>query len=43
VSWSLSLDFGYRWIGTDYKSGEGNEQFAWDVLMQGPILGFVIL
>ena len=42
LSRRFSLDFGYRWLGTDYKSGEGNQQFAWDVLMQGPVLGFVI-
>ncbi len=34
-----TIDLGYRWIGTDYESGEGNERFAWDVLMQGPVIG----
>jgi hypothetical protein len=35
-----SLDFGYRWLDLDYASGEGNEQFRYDVLTQGPVLGF---
>ncbi len=41
VSRRLSLDFGYRWLDADYESGEGDERFVWDVLMQGPVLGFV--
>ena len=36
------LDFGYRWLGTDYESGEGVDRFVWDTLMQGPALGFTI-
>jgi hypothetical protein len=35
-----TLDAGYRWLGTDYESGEANERFAYDMLIQGPILGF---
>jgi hypothetical protein len=35
-----SLDFGYRWLDLDYATGEGNEQFRYDVLTQGPVLGF---
>jgi len=35
-----SLDFGYRWLDLDYVTGEGNEQFRYDVLTQGPVLGF---
>lgn len=35
-----SLEVGYRWLDVDYVSGEGNEQFAWNVLTQGPVFGF---
>lgn len=42
VSERASIEVGYRWIDTDYKSGEGDEQFGWDMLMQGPVLGFAL-
>jgi hypothetical protein len=35
-----TLDVGYRWIDTDYETGEGDERFAYDMLIQGPIFGF---
>lgn len=35
-----SLDFGYRWLDIDYSTGEGNEQFRYDMLTQGPVAGF---
>lgn len=35
----VSLEAGYRWIDIDYKSGDGNERFAYDVLTQGPVGG----
>jgi hypothetical protein len=37
---TASLEFGYRWLDLDYATGEGNEQFRYDVLTQGPVLGF---
>ena len=37
---TASLEFGYRWLDLDYATGEGNEQFKYDVLTQGPVLGF---
>jgi opacity protein-like surface antigen len=36
----VSLDLGYRWIGTDYESGEGVTRFSMDTITQGPVLGF---
>jgi hypothetical protein len=36
-----SIDFGYRWLDIDYKSGENQTLFRYDVLTQGPVLGFV--
>jgi opacity protein-like surface antigen len=36
----LSLELGYRWLDLDYASGEENERFAYDVLTQGPVVGF---
>jgi len=35
-----SLEFGYRWLDIDYTSGEGLTLFKYDVLTQGPVLGF---
>ena len=35
-----SLEFGYRWLDIDYSSGEGTTLFKYDVLTQGPIMGF---
>jgi hypothetical protein len=35
-----SLEFGYRWLDLDYSTGEGTEQFQYDVLTQGPVVGF---
>jgi hypothetical protein len=35
-----SLEFGYRWLDLDYATGEGNEQFRYDMLTQGPVIGF---
>jgi hypothetical protein len=35
----FSLELGYRWLDLDYKTGDGNDQFAYDVLTQGPIGG----
>jgi hypothetical protein len=35
----FSLEAGYRWLDMDYKTGDGNEQFVYDVLTQGPIGG----
>jgi hypothetical protein len=37
----MALDFGYRWMSIDYTSGDGATLFKYDVLMQGPVLGFV--
>ena len=35
----FSLEVGYRWLDLDYKTGDGNERFAYDVLTQGPVGG----
>jgi hypothetical protein len=44
VSWQFirwgSLQAGYRWVYTDYETGSGQNQFRYDVLSQGPQLGF---
>lgn len=40
VAKRVSLDFGYRWLKTDYETGEGLTFFKYDVLAQGPVLGF---
>jgi hypothetical protein len=37
----VSIDVGYRWLDIDYKTGENETLFTYDVLTQGPVLGFV--
>ena len=41
VSKRASIEFGYRWLDLNYESGEGLSFFKYDVLTQGPALGFV--
>ena len=36
----MSLDLGYRWLSMDYTTGDGADQFTWDTLTQGPVVGF---
>lgn len=38
-----SVFFGYRAIGQDYSDGDGNEEFTWDAVNHGPMLGFSFL
>ena len=35
-----SLEFGYRWLDINYETGENLTLFKYDVLTQGPVLGF---
>jgi hypothetical protein len=35
-----SLEFGYRWLDIDYSTGENATLFKYDVLTQGPLMGF---
>jgi hypothetical protein len=35
-----SIELGYRWLGIDYSTGENTTLFKYDVLTQGPVLGF---
>ena len=35
-----SIEFGYRWLDLDYSTGEDTTLFKYDVLTQGPIMGF---
>ncbi len=37
----VSLQFGYRWLYADYKTGSGNTLFRYDMLTQGPQFGAV--
>jgi hypothetical protein len=40
LSSKASLELGYRWLDVDYATGEGNTEFRYDVLTQGPVVGF---
>ena len=40
LSEKVSFELGYRWLDLDYATGDGNEQFGYDVLAQGPAAGF---
>jgi hypothetical protein len=35
-----AIEFGYRWLDIDYKTGQNLTFFKYDVLTQGPLLGF---
>jgi hypothetical protein len=37
-----SLQAGYRWLYMDYETGSGTRQFKYDMLNQGPQLGFTL-
>lgn len=37
-----TLYLGYRAIGQDYSEGSGENQFTWDVILHGPLLGFAM-
>jgi hypothetical protein len=37
----MSIEFGYRWLDIDYTTGEGLSRFTWNVLAEGPAMGFV--
>jgi hypothetical protein len=34
-----SLEFGWRFLATDYKTGDGADRFEYDILYQGPVVG----
>jgi len=40
LSERASLEIGYRWLDIDYSTGEAATLFKYDVLTQGPIVGF---
>lgn len=44
VSWqfsqSASVEAGYRWVSVDYETGSGRDRFKYDMLTQGPQIGF---
>ena len=35
-----SIQAGYRWLFTDYSQGSGSSQFRYNILTQGPQVGF---
>ena len=35
-----SAQLGYRWLGTDYETGSGTSKFRYNVVAQGPQIGF---
>jgi len=37
---TASLECGYRWLDIDYATGDGLDEFRYDMLTQGPVLGF---
>jgi hypothetical protein len=40
ITKAASIEFGYRWLDIDYSSGDNATLFKWDVLTQGPLVGF---
>ena len=37
-----SIQVGYRWLFSDYSQGSGNSQFRYNILTQGPQVGFTV-
>lgn len=37
-----SAQLGYRWLGTDYETGSGTSKFRYNVVVQGPQVGFTL-
>ena len=37
-----SVQAGYRWLFTDYSQGSGANQFRYNILTQGPQVGFTL-
>jgi hypothetical protein len=37
-----SIQLGYRWLAIDYETGSGSSRFKYDMLVQGPQLGFTV-
>jgi hypothetical protein len=37
-----SIFAGWRWLDIDYTHGSGNREFAYDVLLSGPMLGLAV-
>ena len=37
----FELTAAYRWIGIDYQTGTGNENFRYDMIISGPEVGFL--
>jgi len=46
VSWHIthrsSLQVGYRWVFNDYETGSGTSEFKYDILTEGPQIGFTL-
>jgi hypothetical protein len=40
LSKRVSMEAGWRFLSTDYKTGEGADRFEYDILYQGPVVGF---
>lgn len=43
ASKSVSFNFGYAVISTDYESGSGDDRFLYDVRMEGPFVGVAFI
>ena len=37
---NMALNLGYRYYTVDYQEGSGLSQYAWDVDMTGPVVGY---
>ena len=40
LSHQWGIDMGWRWLDYNYSTGSGSDEFAYDLLMNGPFLGF---
>lgn len=42
ISKNVSVEFGWRLLGTDYDTGDGSDRFKYDMLYEGPVVGMSI-
>jgi len=42
ASVSAAVELGYKAVGEDFHHGSGTDEFTWDAVLHGPVLGFAV-
>ena len=37
-----AVEIGYKAVGEDFHKGSGRDEFSWDAIMHGPVIGFAV-